>query len=75
VAEQELRARLGLGGLRDLALEAVEMDGRRATVVLRVADGAAHSFELHADDSEPPRPISCRADELESPLHWRVVAR
>jgi hypothetical protein len=22
---------------------------------------------------EPPRPISCRADKVEAPRHWRIV--
>jgi hypothetical protein len=28
---------------------------------------------LRAERSTPPRPTSCRADELEEPLVWMVV--
>jgi len=73
VAEQELRLRLGLDGLADLNLASVEADGERATVVLRAPDGASHLLELRAQEAGPARPTSCRADEVEEPLHWRVV--
>ena len=73
VAEQELRARHGLDGVADLSLLSLEADGDRATVALATADGVAHRFELSAVRLEPPRPTSCRADEVEEPLHWRVV--
>jgi hypothetical protein len=73
VAEQELRVRLGIEGVADLSLLSVEADGDHATVVLATADGIAHRFELTAERLAPPRPTSCRADELEEPLHWRVV--
>ena len=35
--------------------------------------GAEHRFELRRRARHPPRPTSCRADELEEPIHWRVV--
>jgi hypothetical protein len=72
VAEQDLRVRLGLEGVADLALLSVEADGDRATVAL-AAGGATHTLHLMAERLAPPRPTSCRADELEEPLHWRVV--
>ena len=72
VAEVTLRLRLGLHGLRDVALGSCEIEGQRASVELRVGD-ATHRLELVAQRVPPPRPISCRADELEEPLHWRVV--
>ncbi len=72
VAEVSLRQGLGLHGLTDIALADVELDGDRARVELRAPDGL-HSFSLVAERGAPPRPISCRADELEEPLHWRVV--
>ena len=73
VAEQELRVRLGLNGLRDVSLLSVEADADRATVALFTPDGSTHRFELAAERLAPPRPTSCRADEVEEPLHWRVV--
>lgn len=73
VAEAILRARLGLDGVDDVALELASVSGDEASVVLRAA-GEAHRLDLVADRAEPPRAISCRADELEAPLHWRVVA-
>ena len=73
VAEQELRLRLGLDGLTDVSLVSVEADGDLATVALGTADGSTHRVVLAAERLPPPRPTSCRADELEEPLHWRVV--
>ena len=73
VAEQELRVRLDLNGLFDVTLLSVDADANRAAVGLLTADGAAHRFELAAERLAPPRPTSCRADEVEEPLHWRVV--
>ena len=74
VAEQELRLRLGLDGLSDVSLASVEADADRATVTLGAPGGAVHRFDLVAERLAPPRPTSCRADEVEEPLHWRVVA-
>ena len=71
VAEAELRARLGVDGIDDVTLESIDGDASRATVVL-AAGGASHALELVAE-RHSPRPISCRADELEEPLHWRVT--
>ena len=73
VAEQELRVRHGLDGLTDVSLVSVEADADRATVTLGTPEGGTHRFELAADRLGPPRPTSCRADEVEEPLHWRVV--
>jgi hypothetical protein len=75
VAEVVLRQRLGLAGVDDLRLTAADVDGDGARVTLRAPDGADHALELVAEWAEPPRPISCRADEVESPLHWAVVDR
>jgi hypothetical protein len=72
VAEMQLRSRLRLVGLRDVVLEACDVDGDRASVSLSVR-GATYRLELVAERLSPPRPISCRADELEEPPHWRVV--
>lgn len=66
VAEQLLRVRLDLAGVDDVRL--VSVDG--GSVVLATADGSTHVFELLEERLEP-RPISCRADELETPVHWR----
>ncbi|MGH2446453.1 MAG: sucrase ferredoxin [Candidatus Limnocylindria bacterium] len=73
VAEQALRLRLGLDGLSDVSLASIEADADRATVTLESSGGSVHRFELVAERASPPRPISCRADELEQPLHWRVI--
>ena len=73
VAERELRARLGIDGLADLSLVSVEADGDRATVAIATRDGTQHRVELSSERLTPPRPTSCRADEVEEPLHWRVV--
>ena len=74
VAEGELRVRLGLIGRRRPALVAAVVDGDRATVTLAGPDAVEHPLELRAERLEPPRATSCRADELEAPLHWSVVA-
>jgi hypothetical protein len=74
VAEVELRQQLGLRGLDDVTLVAAGGDGARSFVTLATPDGTEHRLELVAERAEPPRPISCRADELEQPEHW-VVAR
>jgi hypothetical protein len=74
VAEATLRLRLGLEGVDDVALEGASVDGEHASVVLRAA-GTIHRLDLVAERATPPRFTSCRADELEEPLHWRVVAR
>jgi hypothetical protein len=74
VADVELRRRLGLSGVDDLRLVEAVVDGDRATIALS-ADGVEHRLELGAERLEPPRATSCRADEVEAPLHWSVVAR
>ena len=73
VAEQELRVRRGLDGLTDVSLVSDEGDGERAIVALVTSDGTTHTFELAAERLAPPRSTSCRADDVEEPLHWRVV--
>jgi hypothetical protein len=72
VAERALRLRLGLRRLTDVRLGTAEVGDATASVELEVG-GAGHRFELVAERSSPPRQISCRADELERPIHWRVV--
>ena len=73
VAEQTLRVRLALDGLGDVQLLGADVDHDRATVRLGTTTGAEHEFELVREAMSPPRPISCRADELETPVHWRVI--
>lgn len=73
VAEAALRTRLGIRGLGDVTLRSVDFDLPRAMVVLGSVDGSQHRFELRAERLGPARPTSCRADELEEPLHWRIV--
>jgi hypothetical protein len=72
VAEGVVRDRLGLTALNALRLVDATVDGTRATVTLATADGASHSVQLRAVPQPPPRPISCRADEVEEPAHWQV---
>jgi hypothetical protein len=71
VAEQALRQSRDLLGLDDVELVDATIDGDRASVVLAAA-GRTHRYDLVAQRGEP-RPISCRADEPERPVHWRVV--
>ena len=72
-AEQELRRRLGLVALDDVRLLAVDVDGDLSTVTLAGAGGARHDVQVRSVVAAPPRSISCRADELESPVHWVVT--
>jgi hypothetical protein len=75
VAEQELRVAQGLEGLDDVRLVHAQARGDdRAVVTLAGPDGAAHRYEVTRETIPPPRPISCRADELEEPVHWRVIS-
>ena len=73
VAEVELRRQLGLEGIADLALVAAEVAADHASVAFATPDGMNHRLELASAAADPPRPISCRADDLERPIHWSVV--
>lgn len=73
VAEQVLRQQLALDGLHDVRIGIIDMDAERAVVELATPDGVAHRLELLAERVHQPRAISCHADKLERPLHWRVV--
>ncbi len=74
VADQVLRVRLGIEGLADVRLLAAEAEADRAVVRLGAPDGSEHRIELVRESAAgPPRPTSCRADELETPMHWRVA--
>lgn len=72
VAEQHVRMVEGLQGTGDVRLVSAQVDDDHAEVAL-VASGVRRAIVLHAEPMTPPRPTSCRADELEEPLHWRVV--
>lgn len=72
VAEAALRARLGLDRLDDVALEVASVSGEQAAVVLR-AGTEVHRFDLVAVRDDRPRAISCRANKVETPLHWRLA--
>jgi hypothetical protein len=74
VAEIALRRRLGLHGLRDVEVIEASEEETTASATLRTDDGVEHRLELRAERLTPARAISCRSDELEEPLHWRVVA-
>ena len=74
VAEKQLRLRLGLRGLDAVELGSIDVDGDRAAVVLATPEtGAQHEFQLAREGAVPRRPTSCRADELETPMHWQIV--
>lgn len=70
VAEVLLRKRLDLTGVDDLRLVDVSVRGDVAEVALASLDGESYRLVLRAERSAPPRPTSCRADELEEPVHW-----
>ena len=72
-AEVELRARLALRGVDDVRLLESSLADGVADVALAGPDGAAHRLRLVSEAAEPPRPTSCRADEVEAPRHWRLV--
>lgn len=72
VAEGALRLELGIDGIDDVALIRTEVDRDRALVLLSAA-GEERAFELERRAEVPPRPTSCRADEIETPMHWHVV--
>jgi (2Fe-2S) ferredoxin len=72
VAERVLRHALRVDGVDDVRLLDVSATGDGAEVRLAGPEGTERTFRLRAERAEPPRPISCRADELESPLHWIV---
>ena len=74
VAEMELRQRLSLRGVDDVTLVAAGEGGGRAAVTMATPDGTEHRLDALRHELEPPRPISCRADELEQPEHWVVAA-
>ena len=71
VAEIAVRAENGLDRLEDLELLGLE-GGEVARVHLGLSDGRSFEVMLGAEQLAPPRPISCRADELETPVHWVV---
>jgi Sucrase/ferredoxin-like len=74
VAEQALRLELGIVGIDDVTLRQTEIDADRALVILASAGGVERRFELERRPLLPPRPTSCIADELEAPMHWRLIA-
>ena len=74
VAEVVLRRRLGMTGVDDLRVVAADVESDRAEVRLAVPSGEGRRLELRSEPAGPPRPTSCRADEIEAPLHWSVVA-
>ena len=70
-----MRTATGARGLQDVELVAVAVasSGDRADVTL-IVGGVSRTVALRAERLAPPRPTSCRADETDEPLHWRVVA-
>ena len=63
----------GSAGIDEVRLIGVDVERRASGSTLATRDGSRIAFELRAEPAEPPRPTSCRADELEEPVHWRVV--
>ncbi len=74
VAEQWVRRRFGLDGLAAVSLVEASVEAGGATVILATTDGEQHQVRLTRVAAEPARPISCRADVDESPVHWLVAA-
>jgi hypothetical protein len=72
VAEIAVRADTGLDGVDDLVLDDVVIEAEAASVRIALPDGTHRVVRLTAERDDPPRPISCRADELEAPIHWAV---
>ena len=72
VADQVVRRRLRLGALAAVSLVSALVDGDGATVILATADGEHHQVRLSRVAAGPARPISCRADAEETPIHWVV---
>jgi hypothetical protein len=73
VAEQELRLGRGLAAIDEVQLLGADVVDARAAVTLATSDGSTHRFELRAERLHPPRPTSCRADEVEEPIHWQIL--
>ncbi|MGI8929883.1 MAG: sucrase ferredoxin [Candidatus Limnocylindria bacterium] len=71
VAEHQVRLADGLRGVDDVGLVSIAIDNDRAEVTLAVR-GRPRVVALHATPLAP-RTTSCRADEMEQPVHWRVV--
>jgi hypothetical protein len=71
-AEVAVRREAGLDGVGDLVLDEVAIDAEVASVRIALPDGTGRVVRLTAERHDPPRPISCRADELETPIHWAV---
>jgi hypothetical protein len=74
VAEQALRIGRALTAVDAVRLVDASVAERHAVVTLATAGGDEHRFELVREAAGQPRPISCRAEELETPMHWRIVA-
>lgn len=72
VAEQHVRVAERLKGTDDVRLVSAEVEHGHAEVAL-LASGVTRAIVLRAEPMAPPRPTSCRADELDEPVHWRVV--
>ena len=72
VADQWLRRQLRLDVLAAVGLVEASNDGDDATVILATTDGERHHVRLTRVAAEPARPISCRADADERPMHWVV---
>jgi hypothetical protein len=70
VAEAAVRLAEGMEGIDDVDLLDVEGHGTLATVVLAIPGGERRTVRLEAARLSPARAISCRAEELEEPLHW-----
>jgi len=73
VAEQALRVAGHLADIDDVRLLTCEVADAHAVVSLATPDGVTHRFGLRAGPIAPPRAISCAADELEAPIHWRIA--
>ena len=70
VAEQLVRRERRLTGVDDVRLLAAEVGEDEARLTLATPDAGERAVVLRAVASSPARPVSCRADEMEEPVHW-----
>ncbi|MGZ8475498.1 MAG: sucrase ferredoxin [Candidatus Limnocylindria bacterium] len=72
VAEQHVRMSDGFVGIGDIRLVSADVGQDRAEVIL-ATPAATRAVVLRAEPMSPPRPTSCRADEIDEPVHWQVM--
>ena len=73
-AEAELRLHLGLDRIDDVVLVSAHEAPAGEHLVALLARGEPWQLRLSATPAEPPRITSCRADKIERPLRWTLLA-